>query len=100
MDNSPTDDPTPEPAGTRQAIEHLRSSLEKGGDWPTALVEAVGLWTAPSETYEGREYTYFLDGEAFDWLVLAERLCQAAQDLVPGWRDREPAVHRSAPRPL
>ncbi len=33
-----------------------------------------GLWRSPSETVNGRRYHYLIDGEAFDWLLLAERL--------------------------
>ena len=33
------------------------------------------LWTLPREIHEGRTYQYLIGGEAFDWLLLAERLC-------------------------
>jgi hypothetical protein len=71
--------PTPEP----EPVEHLRRSLLEGCDWPTALLQAVALWTLPSETYRGRAYTYLIEGEAFNWLLLAERLCQAVEGLIP-----------------
>ena len=35
------------------------------------------------ETVRGREYSYFIGGEAFDWLLLAERLCQEVGNSVP-----------------
>jgi hypothetical protein len=34
----------------------------------------MGLWTLAQETYQGRSYQYLIQGEAFDWLLLAERL--------------------------
>ena len=65
------------------AVDHLRSALKEGRDWATALFESMALWTAPTETFRGRTYTYFIAGEAFDWLVLAERLCREVKNLLP-----------------
>ena len=66
-----------------QVIKYLRTALKEGRDWPTALLEAVALWSVPSEVYRGREYTYLVDGEAFDWLLLAERLSNEVEGLIP-----------------
>lgn len=65
------------------AIDHLRRSLVSGLDWPTALLEAIAVWSAPEENHLGRHYTYFIAGEAFDLLLLAERLCHEVEDLLP-----------------
>ena len=65
------------------AAAHLRSALEQGQDWPTALIEAMAQWTVPQESYKGRTFSYFIAGEAFDWLVLAERLYLSVDGLVP-----------------
>jgi hypothetical protein len=65
------------------AIDHLRWDLERGEDWPTALLKAIALWTLPEETVGDRHYNYFIGGEAFDWLLLAERLCDAVGHLIP-----------------
>ena len=62
------------------SIGHLKHSLEHGLDWPTAFFETMALWTLPYETHRDRTYHYLIGGEAFDWLVLAERL----YDEVPG----------------
>ena len=43
----------------------------------------MGAWMLPEETDGGRLYRYFIAGEAFDWLLLAERLCVEVRDLVP-----------------
>jgi hypothetical protein len=72
-----------EPASQDAAIDHMRSALGEDSDWAKALVESMALWTAPSETYRGRSYNYFIAGEAFDWLTLAERLCDEVADLLP-----------------
>jgi len=66
-----------------EAIRHLEQAIISGKHWYLALLEAIGLWTESEETYNGRHYRYLIDGEAFDWLLLAERLCEAVDDLVP-----------------
>ena len=66
----------------RDDIERLRWSLKEGREWPTALLETIALWTDAQETYKGRRYNYFIGGEAFDWLLLAERLCLAIGGLI------------------
>ena len=66
-----------------EAIRHLEQAILNGKHWYLALLEAIGLWTESEETYNGRHYRYLIDGEAFDWLLLAERLCEAIDDLVP-----------------
>ncbi len=66
-----------------EAILHLRTMLAAGAPWHRALLEAVGRWTIPEETYEGRKYRYLLQGEAFDWLLLAERLCADVDGSIP-----------------
>ena len=65
-----------------EVINHLRQSLQDGADWFTALLDAMAAWTLPEETDGGRLYRYFIAGEAFDWLLLAERLCGEVQDLI------------------
>ena len=64
-------------------IENLRRLLNDGEDWPVALLKSMALWTVPVETVGAREFSYFIGGEAFDWLLLAERLCQEVGKLIP-----------------
>ncbi len=66
-----------------EAIKHLKQAIASGKHWYTALLEAIGLWQAAEETVDGRSYQYLIAGEAFDWLLLAERLCQAVDGLLP-----------------
>ena len=66
-----------------QAIQGLKSAIGEGRDWYVALLEAVRLWASPEEDYAGRHYQYLVDDEAFDWLVLTERLCEELDGLVP-----------------
>jgi len=75
-------------AGDAEAIRHLKQAIISGQHWYIALLEAIGLWTTAEETHNGRTYHYLIDGEAFDWLLLAERLCQTVDGLLP---DDEPA---------
>ena len=88
MDDGLSDDRTQTAIEEPEAIQQLRRSLEEGRDWSTSLLEAMALWTVPQETHSGRDYNYFIGGEAFDWLLLAERLCEAVDGLLPeGERD-------------
>ena len=66
-----------------ESILHLRTALAAGAPWRQALFQAMGLWTLPEEIYEGRKYRYLLQGEAFDWLFLAERLCSDVDGAIP-----------------
>ena len=66
-----------------EAIRHLEQAILSGEHWYLALLEAIRLWAGSEETDNGRHYRYLIDGEALDWLLLAERLCEAVGDLVP-----------------
>lgn len=66
-----------------EIIEHLKQTIASGQHWYTALLEAIGLWDTAEETLDGKTYRYLIDGEAFDWLLLAERLCQSVDGLLP-----------------
>jgi hypothetical protein len=66
-----------------QAIQHLKEAVAKGENWYIALLEAIKLWSSTEEDYNGRYYHYLIDNEAFNWLILAERLCQEIDGLVP-----------------
>ena len=80
-----------------QAVEALRRSLERGVDWYAALLEVIARWTAPSEEIDGAVNTYLIAGEAFDWLLLAQRLLDEVGDLVPVDEAEQLLVHGIAP---
>ena len=65
------------------AIRHLREAIVSGRHWYLALLEAISLWTRAEETHDGRDYRYLIGGEAFDWLVLAERLLDSVNGFMP-----------------
>jgi len=70
-------------AADREAILHLREAVATGKNWYVALLEAIGLWGSAEELHDGRYYRYLIGGEAFDWLTLADRLCQEIDSLIP-----------------
>ena len=72
-----------------EAISHMKEAVRSGKDWHIALLEAVGMWTLPEEEFRSRHYRYLLQGEAFDWLLLAERLCgELDVDIPPEEKER------------
>ena len=66
-----------------EAIRHLEQAITGGEHWYIALLEAIGLWSSADEAYNGHVYRYLVAGEAFDWLLLAGRLCEAVDSLLP-----------------
>ncbi len=70
-------------AGDAEALRYLQEALASGKNWYLSLLGAIGLWSSPSEDYNDRSYVYLIDGEAFDWLLLAERLCSTVENLLP-----------------
>ena len=66
-----------------EAIKHLEQAITDGKHWYIALLEAIELWKTAEETRNGRTYRYLIAGEAFDWLLLAERLCHTVNGLLP-----------------
>jgi len=67
----------------RAIIQRLEQAIIGGKHWYIALLEAIGLWTKAEENHNGRTYRYLIAGEAFDWLLLAERLCEEVDGLLP-----------------
>lgn len=71
------------PLNPEQAIEALRRSLEAGNHWYPSLLEIVARWSAPDEEIDGVIFRYLIGGEAFDWLLLAQRLLGEVEELIP-----------------
>jgi hypothetical protein len=81
-----------------EIVLRMRQAILGGQHWFEALLDAVARWRLPEEVVRGRRYRYLIAGEAFDWLLLAERLLDDAADLVPEaerdallWQNRWPA---------
>ena len=51
--------------------------------WFLVLMQAIRDWPLPEESVGDRTYRYLVGGEAFDWLLLAERLCDEIEGLIP-----------------
>ncbi len=66
-----------------QLLPELCQEVANGKPWYIALLQTVARWPLPEETVGKRRYRYLVGGEAFDWLLLAERLCEAVSDLIP-----------------
>jgi|FLYL01.1.fsa_nt_gi hypothetical protein len=65
-------------------IADLREEVARGeSHWFFALLAAIRRWPLPCETVGGRTFRYLVGGEAFDWLLLAERLTQELDGLLP-----------------
>jgi hypothetical protein len=75
--------PTTMAAGDTRAIAHLKQAVADGKHWYMALLEAIKLWKSVEEDYQGRHLRYVIDGEAFDWLLLAERLTDEISKSIP-----------------
>jgi len=75
--------PPVSPVEDFQPIRHLEQEIINGKHWYLALLEAIGMWETIEETHNGRTYHYLIAGEAFDWMLLTERLCQAVDILLP-----------------
>ncbi|MEE8369477.1 MAG: hypothetical protein V3S00_01765 [Dehalococcoidia bacterium] len=69
---------------TQTIVAELRETITRGDrHWLIALLEAVGRWPLAQEQFADRTYCYLVGGEAFDWLLLAERLCDELEGLIP-----------------
>ena len=86
--------------GDAEAVKHLEQAILSGQHWYLALLKAIELWTSPEETHNGRTYRYLIEGEAFDWLLLAERLCQAVDSLLPDDEQTDLLFHGKPPLKL
>ncbi len=74
-----------QPAGPPASVEaealgRLSQAIQAGRPWAEALLEAMSMWTLPEERVNGRLYRYVIQGEAFDCLLLAERMCTLLRD--------------------
>lgn len=65
------------------AVERLEEAIATGRQWYIALLEAVGFWDCTNEVHNDRTYCYLIDGEALDWMMVAERLCEAVDNILP-----------------
>ena len=86
----------PDPAPLKQ----FRAALKKKGDWFSALLVAISQWEVAEEEVRGRYFQYLIGGEAFDWLLLAERLCEEVNGAIPVDEQEALLFFGKPPRPL
>jgi hypothetical protein len=79
-----------------EALAHLQQAVAGGVHWFPALLEAIALWQLPEETIGERRYCYLVEGEAFDWLLLAERLVESLDGTV-SQEEREALLFHGQP---
>ena len=79
-------------------VAHFRQAISSGVPWHLALLQAIGKSTQPAEVYRGRKYQYIVQGEAFDWLLLAERLCAEVDGEIPQEEKEELLFHGRFPK--
>lgn len=80
-----------------EIIIRFRTAIISGKHWYYALLEAVRMWNSDEETYRGHHYRYLIDGEAFDWQLLAERLCGTVDGLLPEDEKNALLLHNQPP---
>lgn len=71
------------PIEPSEILSEMRAAVLGGTPWFRALLSAIARWRTPEETIGGRRYRYLVGGEAFDWLLLAERILDELADVVP-----------------
>ena len=78
-----TDVPVSQQRTVAEVLAEFRQAVMDGRPWFIALLQAIAQWPLPEETVGDRQYRYLVGGEAFDWLLLAERLCEALDGFLP-----------------
>ncbi len=77
-------------------IERMRRAVAMREPWHRALLTAIAEWRQPIELLpDGRSYDYLIANEAFDWVLLAERLAEELNGRIPP-EEREALLFRGA----
>lgn len=71
------------PLNPEQAIEALRREVEHKRPWYPALLDVIARWATTEESLDGARLCYLIAGEAFDWLLLAQRLLTEVEEHIP-----------------
>ncbi|UCC16103.1 MAG: hypothetical protein JSU58_06925 [Dehalococcoidales bacterium] len=93
-------DPHPETSENNEVIRKLRQDITAGKHWYLALLEAVKNWNATEETVNDLTWNYLISGEAFDWLLLAERISDSVSNLIPEPEITSLLFHNNPPMEL
>src|SRR5918992_5683064 len=87
---------TPPQTETEEALGYLRGLVAAGEHWYIGVLKTMARWSQSEEVIEGRHYRYLVGGEAFDWLLLAERLIDELGGAVTA-EEREALVFHGHP---
>ncbi len=79
-----------------ESIAYMKESVDGGEHWYLAVLKTMAGWSFPEETIDGRTYRYLIGGEAFDWLLLIERLVDEL-DTGVGEKDRQALLFHGHP---
>jgi hypothetical protein len=77
-------------------IEFLHETIAAGEHWYIAVLKTMARWPQAEEVIDGRRYRYLIGGEAFDWLLLAERLIDELDGVI-GIEDRDNLLFHGHP---
>jgi hypothetical protein len=77
-------------------IAFMRETIAAGEHWYLAVLKTMARWDKAEEIIDDRHYRYLVGGEAFDWLLLAERLIDELGGIVTG-PEREALVFHGHP---
>jgi hypothetical protein len=80
-----------------EAIRCFHEAITSGKHWYRALLGALGQWQSAEEDHDGRHYRYLIEGTALDWLLLAERLLEAVDGLIPDDEKEALLLHNQPP---
>lgn len=83
-----------------ETLRQLRRDLAAGVAWPQALLLAVGRWPLAEETRDGQTLRYMIGGEAFDWLLLAQRLLAETDGAAPPEEQERLLFYGRLPEPM
>src|SRR5687768_5485802 len=78
------------------ALSFLTDQVATGEHWYLAMLRTMARWDQAEEAIDERRYHYLIGGEAFDWLLLAERLMDELDGLV-GEKEREELLFHGRP---
>jgi hypothetical protein len=78
-------------------IDFLHETVAAGEHWYIAVLKTMARWPQAEEVLDGRRYRYLIGGEAFDWLLLAERLLEELGTGIVGREDRDNLLFHGHP---
>jgi hypothetical protein len=82
---------------TEEAVTYLKRAVDAGEHWYLALLKTMARWDRAEEVIGDRRYRYLIGGEAFDWLLLAERLLDELEGIATPEEREALLFHGQAP---